>query len=203
MGVYVKNIIKKAKKSSLLLQRLSSREKNDALRVMAKGIVENKDYIINQNKLDLKKAVEANLDQSFIDRLALNEERLGQMSASLLAVAKLPDPVGKIILSQVRPNKMKLDKVRVPLGLVLIVYEARPNVTSDCIGLLFKTSNVGILRGGSRAMATNVAVGKVLKKSLTKSKINFSPFFIIDKPEYSVTDELFKQEDSIDLVIPR
>jgi glutamate-5-semialdehyde dehydrogenase len=86
---------------------------------------------------------------------------------------------------------------------VLIIYEARPNVTSDCVGLLFKTSNIGILRGGSSAMETNIAIGDVLAKSLVKAGINFLPFFIIKKPDYSVTDELFQQDKAIDLVIPR
>lgn len=203
MSVYVKNIIKEAKKSSFLLGRLSSKEKNIVLRVMAKAISLNRGYIISQNELDLKKASKEGLDQSFIDRLTLDDKRIEEMSMSLKAVARLPDPVGKIITSNLRPNKMKIDKVRVPLGVVLIIYEARPNVTSDCIGLLFKTSNIGILRGGSKAMTTNIAIGTVLKKSLRKAGIDFSPFFVVDKPQYSITEELLKQKEGIDLVIPR
>lgn len=203
MRSYVKNIVRKAKEASLLLQRLDSRQKNEALRQMAQALIENKGYIISRNKLDLEKANKERLDKSFIDRLILNEKRIKEMSLSLKAVARLPDPVGKGIFTNVRPNKIKIEKVRVPLGVVLIVYEARPNVTSDCIGLLFKTSNVGILRGGSSAMATNIAIGKILKESLIREGIKFSPFFIVDKPQYSITDELFKQKDSIDLVIPR
>lgn len=203
MENYVKKIIKEAKKSSFLLQRLSSRKKNHALRAMAKAIEANKKYIIDKNKLDLKKAKKENLAQSFIDRLTLTQKRLRDISLSLKAVARLQDPVGKLISSCVRPNKMKIEKVRVPLGVVLIVYEARPNVTSDCIGLLFKTSNVGILRGGSKAMETNLAIGHVLRDALVKSGIDFLPFFIVDKPQYSITNALFTQKEGIDLVIPR
>ncbi len=203
MSKYVENITKQANEAVILLQRLSCSKKNKALRTMANAIIENRDYILTQNKLDLKKAKNNKLAQSFIDRLALNRKRLQEMSRSLLAVAKLPDPVGKIISTDIRPNKIKVQKVRVPLGVVLIIYEARPNVTSDCIGLLFKTSNVGILRGGSSAMKTNVAIGEILEKSLKKIGINFSPFFVVKNPKYSITDELLKQQQNIDLVIPR
>jgi glutamate-5-semialdehyde dehydrogenase len=203
MSKYIKGLIQQAEKSKALLQSLSSKQKNIALRKMADAIIDNQSFILAKNKLDLKQAKEKKLAQSFIDRLTLNEKRLKEMSLSLRAVAKLPDPVGKIISTSIRPNKMKIQKVRAPLGVVLIIYEARPNVTSDCIGLLFKTSNIGILRGGSSAMETNIAIGDVLAKSLVKAGINFLPFFIIKKPDYSVTDELFQQDKAIDLVIPR
>lgn len=203
MSKYIKDIIQQAEKSKVLLQSLSSKEKNAALRKMADAIIDNQNFILAKNKLDLKQAKEKKLAQSFIDRLTLNKKRLKEMSLSLRAVAKLPDPVGRIISTSIRSNKMKVQKVRVPLGVVLIIYEARPNVTSDCIGLLFKTSNIGILRGGSSAMATNIAIGDVLTKSLVKAGINFSPFFIIKKSDYSITDELFQQDENIDLVIPR
>lgn len=203
MDSYTNKITKQAKKALLLLQRLSSKEKNKALRKMADTITENKEYILKQNKLDVKNAKKKNLAQSFIDRLTLSEKRIKAMSNSLKAIAKLPDPVGKIISTDIRPNKMKVQRIRVPLGIVLIIYEARPNVTSDCIGLLFKTSNVGILRGGSKAMATNIAIGNILGDSLAKIGVKFSPFFVIKKPQYSITDQLLKKNKDIDLVIPR
>lgn len=203
MSKYIKDLIQQAEKSKVLLQNLSSEEKNSALRKMADAIIDKQNFILEKNKLDLKQAKKKKLAQSFIDRLTLNKKRLKEMSLSLRAVAKLPDPVGKIISTSIRPNKMKIQKVRAPLGVVLIIYEARPNVTSDCVGLLFKTSNIGILRGGSSAMETNIAIGDVLAKSLVKAGINFLPFFIIKKPDYSVTDELFQQDKAIDLVIPR
>ncbi|MCF7895284.1 MAG: glutamate-5-semialdehyde dehydrogenase [Candidatus Omnitrophica bacterium] len=199
----MKDLIQQAEKSKVLLQSLSSKEKNIALRKMADAIIDKQNFILAKNKLDLKQAKNKKIAQNFIDRLALNKKRLKEMSLSLRAVAKLPDPVGKVISTSIRPNKMKIQKARVPLGVVLIIYEARPNVTSDCIGLLFKTSNIGILRGGSSAMATNTAIGDVLAKSLVKAGINFLPFFIIKKLDYSVTDELFQQDKAIDLVIPR
>jgi glutamate-5-semialdehyde dehydrogenase len=203
MSKYIKDLIQQAEKSKVLLQNLSSEEKNSALRKMADAIIDKQNFILAKNKLDLKQAKKQKLAQSFIDRLTLNKKRLKEMSLSLRAVAKLPDPTGKIISTSTRPNKMKIQKVRVPLGVVLIIYEARPNVTSDCIGLLFKTSNIGILRGGSSAMETNIAIGDVLAESLVKAGINFLPFFIIKKPDYSVTDEFFQQDKTIDLVIPR
>ncbi|MCF7876957.1 MAG: glutamate-5-semialdehyde dehydrogenase [Candidatus Omnitrophica bacterium] len=203
MSKYIKDLIQQAEKSKVLLQSLSSKEKNIALRKMADAIIDKQNFILAKNKLDLKQAKKKKIAQSFIDRLTLNKKRLKEMSLSLRAVAKLPDPVGKIISTSIRPNKMKIQKVRAPLGVVLIIYEARPNVTSDCIGLLFKTSNIGILRGGSSAMETNIAIGDVLAKPLVKAGINFLPFFIIKNPDYNITDELFQQDKTIDLVIPR
>lgn len=200
---YVENLVKKAKESSYKLAALKTAQKNKALRNMAKALLENKDFIIKENKKDLNNAKEKKLAASFIDRLALTEKRVEEMAQSLKEVAELKDPVGEVLSQTTRPNKMKIKKVRVPIGVVLIVYEARPNVTSDCVSLLFKTSNVGILRGGKDAFYSNRAIGMVLKKALKKSGIDFDVFFVVEKLDRQVVDQFLKQDKYIDLVIPR
>tara|TARA_B100000315_G_scaffold258576_1_gene311240 strand:- start:1575 stop:2825 length:1251 start_codon:yes stop_codon:yes gene_type:complete len=203
MSEYVKNIVKKARKSSYKLANLPTKTKNKALRAMAKAIIDNKEYILKENNKDLVSARARNLKSSFIERLTLNDKRLKSMSISLKEVANLTDPIGENILTTRRPNGIALSKVRVPVGVVLIVYEARPNVTSDCTGLLFKTSNVGILRGGGNAKYSNKAIGRVLNQALKKSGIDFPAFFIVDKTSHEIVDQLLKESEYIDLVIPR
>jgi len=203
MSTYIKNLVKEAKISSYKLTQLTTKDKNKALKNMAKALITEKDFILRENKKDIAQAVKNNLKKSFIDRLSLNDKRLNEMSASLKAVASLADPIGKTISSKKRPNQMVVKKIRVPIGVVLIVYEARPNVTSDCISLLFKTSNVGILRGGGSSINSNKAIGKVLDKAIKKSNINFPVFFIVDKTEHKVVNELLEADQYIDLVIPR
>ena len=203
MSRYVEQMVRKARAASFNLARLSTVRKNKALQNMGRALTAEKDFILRENKKDLKKAIKNKMKQSFIDRLTLDTKRIEEMSLSLREVAGLKDPVGDILSTAKRPNGIKIQKIRVPVGVVLIVYEARPNVTSDCAGLLFKTSNVGILRGGSDAFYSNRAVGKVLAQALRKSGIDFSPFFVVEKLDHKTVDELLKQEAYIDLVIPR
>jgi len=203
MDSYVKKIVTKAKEASSGIVRLDSKLKNSTLRKMANYLLANKSFIFKENKKDIDKAIEDNLKSSFIDRLTLSDKRLGEMSACLREVASLEDPIGKVIDSWHRPNNMLVSKVRVPIGVVLIVYEARPNVTSDCIGLLFKSSNVGILRGGKYSINSNLAIGKVLNKAVKDSGIKFSPFFVISEISHNIVDKLLKEDECIDMVIPR
>jgi glutamate-5-semialdehyde dehydrogenase len=203
MSRYVKTLLERAQKASQLLNALSTAQKDRALRRMAKAILVEKRFLIKENLKDLKAAKRNRLQGSFIDRLALNEKRVTEMSVSLNAVASLPDPVGEVISRRRRPNGLCVQKVRVPLGVVLIVYEARPNVTSDCAGLLFKTSNVGVLRGGKDAIHSNTALAAILTKALRGAGIGFVPFFVVEKTAHSVVKELLKQDAYIDLVIPR
>lgn len=203
MSVYVEKLVRKARQASFLLAKLSTRQKNTALKNMARCILKEKNSIILANQKDLRLASKNKLKQSFIDRLSLTDKRLKEMSASLEAVAKLPDPLGQVLLRTKRPNGIELTKVRVPIGVVLIVFEARPNVTSDCVGLLFKTSNVGILRGGKDAFYSNQAIAAALNNALKTSGIGFSAFFVVEKTGHAVVDELLKQDNYIDLVIPR
>lgn len=203
MSAYVKNLVKQARAASYRMVGLSTSQKNAALKNMAKAIMDNKKVILKENEKDLNNAIKNKLKKSFAERLSLNEKRLKEMSLSLGALVKLEDPVNKIIAKWRQPNGLALQKVRVPIGVVLIVYEARPNVTSDCVGLLFKTSNVGILRGGSDAIYSNKAIAATLKKAINKSGINFDTFFVVQRTDRKTVDELLKQDECIDLVIPR
>ncbi|UCG35671.1 MAG: glutamate-5-semialdehyde dehydrogenase [Candidatus Omnitrophota bacterium] len=203
MSAYVKNLVKQARAASYRMVGLSTSQKNAALKNMAKAIMDNKKVILKENEKDLNNAIKNKLRKSFAERLSLNEKRLKEMSLSLGALVKLEDPVNKIISKWRQPNGLALQKVRVPIGVVLIVYEARPNVTSDCVGLLFKTSNVGILRGGSDAIYSNKAIAATLKKAINKSGINFDTFFVVQRTDRKTVDELLKQDECIDLVIPR
>jgi glutamate-5-semialdehyde dehydrogenase len=203
MSTYVKKLVNQAKDASYLLAGLSTSEKNKALKNMAKAIIDKKDFIFRENAKDISLAHQNKLSKNFIDRLKLDDKRLKEMSTSLKEVAGLPDPIGKTISTTTRPNGIKLEKVRVPIGVVLIVYEARPNVTGDCIGLLFKTSNLGILRGGRNAFYSNQAIFFVLQGALSKSKINFPAFFMVEQLGHRTVEELLKQDAYIDMVIPR
>jgi len=203
MSAYVKQLVTQARRASFQLANLSTREKNKALKNMAKALLDNRGFLLRENKKDISLAIKAGKRKSFIDRLTLSDKRLGEMSASLKQVAALKDPVGEVFYENIRPNGIKIQKLRTPIGVVLIVYEARPNVTSDCVGLLFKTSNVGILRGGRDAFHSNRAIAKVLLEALSASGINFKPFFLVEKLDHRTVSELLKQEAYIDTVIPR
>jgi glutamate-5-semialdehyde dehydrogenase len=203
MQKYIKDLVKRAKENSYKITRIDSSLKDAVLFEMADCLLGNKDFILSENKKDLQRALKSNLPESFIDRLMLNEKRINEMSESLKEIAKLPDPIGKLIAEWTMPNGLFIKKIRAPIGVVLVVYEARPNVTSDCIGLLFKSSNIAILRGGTNSLDSNRAISTVLKKAVKDSGINFEPFFLVEKSSHNIVDLLLKENEYIDLVIPR
>lgn len=177
--------------------------KNKALGSMAKALIKNKDYILKENLKDVKVLAKKPIAQSIIDRLTLNYNRINEMSACLEEVALLDDPIGKIISENLRPNGLIIKKVKVPIGVILIIYEARPNVTSDCIGLCLKSGNVSILRGGSEAINTNLAIFKVLKAAAKVAGMPGDAFNLVSNADRKNVNFLLKQDDFIDLVIPR
>lgn len=199
---YVKKIVKEAKKNSFLLSSLNSAIKEKLLLQMAQELIKNKEIILKANRKDIEVAEEKKVKKSFLDRLTLNEKRINEMAKSLEVIAKLEDPLNKVIQGWQTPHGLRIKKVTVPIGVILIIYEARPNVTSDCIGLCFKTSNVVILRGGSLALNSNKAIYKCLLNVVYK-ELKFNPFFLIEKTEYEVVDLLLQENEYIDLVIPR
>lgn len=203
MSQYIKNLVKEAKKSSYLLNNIDSQAKKKVLVKMAGYLAANKEFILKENAKDLAAANKNGLAKSFIDRLTLNEKRISDMAGSLKEIAEFKDPVGETIKEWSRPNGLKIKKVRSPIGVVLVIYEARPNVTSDCVGLLFKSNNCGILRGGSSAVFSNKAIAKVLEIAAIDCGLKFKPFFVVDKAGHSTVNELLKQNEYIDLVIPR
>lgn len=203
MEKYVRNLVHSAKSASYKLSAISSQDKDKALLMMAQYLLDNKIFILEENKKDIAYVQSQKMKKNFVDRLALNEKRLEEMSNSLREIAALATPLNRVIDGWQRPNGLYIKKVRVPIGVVMVIYEARPNVTSDCAGLLFKTSNVAILRGGRDALHSNIAIGKTLSNAVKDTGINFSPFFIVEDPAHEIVDLLLKENNYIDLVIPR
>jgi glutamate-5-semialdehyde dehydrogenase len=158
---------------------------------------------VSENRKDLANAKVSGLSSAMIDRLTLNEKRVKVMAEGVRAVARLKDPIGQVQAKWTRPNGLKLQKVTVPLGVILMIYESRPNVTVECAALCLKSSNVAILRGGREAMASNRAFVSIFKESL--KKFGLSPFHVnlVTTTDYAAVDFLLKQEGKIDLVIPR
>lgn len=197
------NIAKAAKEASMSLAAVSSETKNKALQAMAGALLAQKDFILKANKEDVKKAVKARLSAAVIDRLALNDKRIKEMADSLLELVNLADPVGEVIKAWRRPNGLWIHKLRVPIGVIAIIYESRPNVTSDCVGLCFKSGNSVILKGGSEAINSNLAICAVLKKVIKDYGISENAVSIVAVKDRQAVDVLLKLNEYIDLVIPR
>ena len=170
----VLTLAKKARKAFGVLANLSTQQKNKVLSSMSQALLSNQRFIINENKKDLKRAKARRLSSAFIDRLALTKARIKEMSASQKALINLSDPVGEVIKQWKAPNGLKITKVRVPIGVIAIIYESRPDVTSDCIGLCLKSGNCVILRGGSEAINSNKAIYKVLSSVLARVRVKCS-----------------------------
>jgi len=199
----IEKISSQARKASFKLALVKTSTKNKVLIEMAHGLKKRRAVIIEANKKDIVNARKKKMPEVFIERLALNEKRIEQMSKSLLQVAKLRDPVGGVINTWKRPNGLVISKVRVPIGVVLIVYEARPNVTADCIGLCLKSSNCVILKGSSGALASNKIIFKILNRVAEKNGLPKGSLQLIEFAEHRAVDELLKMNDFIDVVIPR
>jgi len=197
------NIAKQAKKAALKTVEISSDLKNRVLAEMARALLAEKAYLIRENKKDLSLAQKKGLSKAMLERLSLNDKRIKEMANSLLEISKLNDPVGEEIKAWKRPNGLVIHKVRVPIGVILIIYESRPNVTSDCIGLCLKSGNAVILRGGSEALKSNLAIYDVLKKIAAKHKLPDGLINIIDTPDRKAVNMLLKLNNYIDMVIPR
>lgn len=193
----------KAKEVSYELGNLSTEEKNKGLLAMADYLVKFKDEIIEANKLDLQAAMDRGTAKAMLDRLALDSSRIEGMANGLRQVAMLPDPVGEVLSMWTRPNGLQIGQKRVPLGVIGIIYEARPNVTSDAAGLCFKTGNAVILRGGSEAINSNKAVVNVLVKGLKSVGLMEDAIQLVEDTSREVATEMMKLNDYIDVLIPR
>lgn len=197
------DILKKAKAGSDILNDVSIEVKNRALVKMSEELLNNSKYIIAENAKDISACLEQKLSTAFIDRLTLNDKRIKEMAGSLRAIAGLKGPVGAVIKQWKRPNGLLIKKVRVPIGVIGIIYESRPDVTSDCIGLCLKSGNACILRGGSEAIYSNLAIHKIITKCLGNFKIPKECFIVIDIRDRKAVEFLLKQDSFIDLIIPR
>ncbi len=184
-------------------QSISSDTKNQILSQMADTLLFRKSELIKANKIDLKAAKSSGLSRSMVDRLTLDDKRIQAMADSLYEIAALPDPVGEVIKAWRRPNGLWIHKVRVPIGVIAIIYESRPNVTSDCVGLCFKSGNSVILRGGSEALKSNLCIYKILREVLKNNRISEEMVNMIETSDRKAVDELLKLTGYIDLVMPR
>lgn len=194
---------KKAKEASISLGILSTEEKNKALLTMAEGLVTNVNQIVEANKIDISAAKEAGVSDAMIDRLSLNETRILDMADGLRQVASLPDPVGEVLESWTRPNGLKIEKVRVPLGVVGMIYEARPNVTVDAAGLSIKTGNAVILRGSSSALSSNQTIVSILRNALSKTQVPEESIQLLEEGTREEVNHMMKLTEYLDVLIPR
>ncbi len=200
---YVLEKAKEAKNGARSLAKASSDKKNILLIKMAAALEDMAEKLISENKKDIKSAEKKDLSKAIIDRLTLNDIRIKEMSAGLREVAQLPDPVGEITKMWQRPNGMMVGRMRVPIGVIGIIYEARPNVTADATSLCLKAGNSVILRGGSEAINSNKAIVGVLRKVAKDEGIHEGAITYIDIPDRQAVMEMLKLEGIIDLIIPR
>jgi len=192
-----------AKTASQTLARLSSAVKNELLKNMAQALLDQTEVLIDENEKDLIAAREAGLAPAMVDRLALDAQRIRGMADGLCEVAELPDPVGEITGMWRRPNDLQIGRMRIPLGVIGIVYESRPNVTADAAGLCLKSGNAVILRGGKEAIHSNLAIGRILKNQLERMRLPATALQVIETTDRTAILELLKLEEQIDLIIPR
>ncbi len=196
-------LVKKAKGASAGLALASTTVKNAALRRLARALLTNQGYLIKENKKDLAEAKRQNYSKALVDRLMLDEKRIKGMAQCLLDTAKLKDPVGEELKKFKRPNGLVIKKVRTPIGVIGIIYESRPNVTSDCIGLCLKSGNAVILKGGKEAFYSNRAIFSVLKKALQSTKIPVESIQLISSVDRQAVHVLLAQDQYVDLIVPR
>ncbi|WP_300362601.1 glutamate-5-semialdehyde dehydrogenase [uncultured Pseudoalteromonas sp.] len=199
----ITDISSQAAKAATQLALLDAATKNQVLTEMAEALRESKAFIIKENESDLAAARDNNLAASMIDRLTLNDERIEAMAEGIEVIVSLDDPVGQLREISERPNGIKISKMRVPLGVVCMIYEARPNVTADAGALCFKSGNGVILRGGKEALRSSQAIASVMHKVLEKHGLPAALISVIPDPDRGLLMELMQQRDTIDLIIPR
>lgn len=186
-----------------ILGGLTAKKKDDVLTKAANALIERADEILLENEKDMKQAADNGMNVGLQDRLRLTKDRILAMAEGLSQIASLPDPIGEVMDEFKRPNGLDIKKVRVPMGVVGIIYEARPNVTADAFGLCFKTGNAVILKGGSDAIHSNLAIVKVLQDVLEEENIPRRAIQIISDTNRAVTVEFMKMREYVDVLIPR
>jgi glutamate-5-semialdehyde dehydrogenase len=199
----IKEICQKAKAASYEMGKLSADAKNVALVKMANALEANMERILEANKEDVAAAKAKGVKPALLDRLALDTKKVQTMAKELREVAALPDPVGTILNTWTRPNGLIISQVRVPMGVVGVIYESRPNVTSDSAGICIKSGNAVILRGGSDALNSNVAIGDVLRYALTLTNVPVDAVQVVPSPDRKVAEELMTMRQYIDVLVPR
>lgn len=191
----------RARRAARALALASRAQKDAALKAMAEGLRKNVQRLLEANSSDMKNA--GSLSSAMQDRLKLTPERIERMAEGLEQIAQLPDPVGEVLRQTVRPNGMRIKKLRVPIGVIAIIYESRPNVTADSAGLCLKSGNACILRGGHEAIESNLAIGGVLSEALERTGLPADAVQVVKTTDRAAVGELLTLEGLIDLVIPR
>lgn len=199
----LKDIGKRAKATTLALGKATTDQKNDALLLISAGLLTNQQEILQANEQDLKAARDKGISESVIDRIKLTGPRIEAMSDALKALVTLTDPIGKQLSTFTRPNGLLINKVAVPIGVVGIIYEARPNVTVDAASLCLKTGNAVILRGSSSAIHSNKAIIKVIREALSHSDLPEDSVQLISDTSRATAEEMFRLNDYLDVLIPR
>lgn len=194
---------KLAKAASYELAKLSASDKNKALLAIADALCDNADYILKENKKDIENGKANNMREGLIDRLLLTTERIEAMAEGIRQIAALPDPVGEVINQIKRPNGLKIGRVRVPLGVIGIIYEARPNVTADAAGLCVKAGNAVILRGGKEAAMSNRAITKVMQDAGCANGLPVGSINLVEDTSRESATALMRLNDYLDVIIPR
>lgn len=192
-----------AKRASRSLASLSGAERNRALEALAAGLLDACDTILAENQRDLENGKKAGMRDAMVDRLRLTRERIEGMASGIREVIALPDPVGRTLSGTTAPNGLKIRKVTVPLGVIAIIYEARPNVTSDAAALCLKSGNAVVLRGGKEAIHSNMAIASCMRASLRSVGIDENCVQLIEDTSHETADGLMKLNDYIDVLIPR
>jgi len=203
MESYIQTLGIRAKDASRLCAKLGTNEKNRGLLAAAGELCARSEYLLEENEKDLKAAEEKGVKKSLLDRLRLTEQRIKDMAEGLEQVAALEDPIGEVLSMKNRPNGLQIGKKRVPMGVVGIIYESRPNVTADAFGLCFKTGNAVILRGGSDAIHSNLAITEVIKAGLKKENLPQDAILLVEDTSRATVGEMMKLHDYIDVLIPR
>ena len=192
----------RAKDAARTLRTKSETEKNDALEKIAEALLANADEILAENKKDVEAARE-NLSASMIDRLTLTKERIESMAEAVSAVVRWPDPAGKLLEETVRPNGLRIQKIAVPLGVIGIIFEARPNVTSDCAALCIKAGNACILRGGKEAFHSNKAIADIMRNALSRSALDPDCVQLVEDTSRESAQAMMTMTGYLDVLIPR
>ncbi len=199
----MEKFLQEAKSSSRVLSMLSGRDKNRILKEMAQALRDNSFELLKSNTLDINAGRNNNLSSSLMDRLLLDEGRIDAMAVAIEEIAALKEPVGRVLDGWVTEDGLKMEKVSIPIGVIGIIYESRPNVTSDTAALCFKSSNVCVLKGGKEAENSNKAIAKILQDVLIENKLPSSLVSLIPDSSRAGVDKLIKMDKYVDLIIPR
>ncbi|MEQ1592843.1 MAG: glutamate-5-semialdehyde dehydrogenase [Thiobacillaceae bacterium] len=201
--LYMQTLGKQARETSRAIARADANQKNRALLAMAAAIRRDAPRLLAANACDMEAARASGLDAALLDRLHINEKSVAGMAEGLEQIAALPDPVGEITDLSYRPSGIQVGKMRVPLGVIGIIYEARPNVTADAAGLCLKSGNAAILRGGSEAMLSNLAVAACVREGLLAAGLPEAVVQVVDTTDRAAVGELITMQDYVDVIVPR